>query len=191
MKKSLLLVAIIYFVVSCSSSKEIGSREIVQTSGSKPDWAKDSKVFEKTDSKLFFETTLQDEPYLDIARTEADRILRTEVAKKLQTNVKEKLRSIIRKQGRRDKSNVEDLLNHAVEISTKNITIVGFNITDMYWERYKVHGQYGVDYLYDVYCRGGIPLSTFNTLYKQSINNLINSDNKELENLGKELLNSL
>ncbi len=186
MKKILTIVFLVSLLISCSSTK-IGTRKLVQTSGDKPDWARDSKVFDQTGNKMFFEATLLGRKYLDVARVEADQILRSEIAKKLATVNKERFRKVW-SGNNRDLGNLNELLQEAVDVSTKNIQVTGFNITDIYWEKYEVQREYGVDYLFDVYVRGSIPNSNFNILYKKSIQNLISSDNEKLKKLGEELL---
>lgn len=190
--KSFNLAAILFIltlIFACSSS-QIGNRQVVQTSSEKPEWASDSKVFDRTEKELVFENLKFGRTNLDIAKTEAEAELRLDVAERLSTDISGAFSNAYAANNRAG-GMLEEEIAGAVKSTVNKLTVVGFTVTDFYWEKMEVKEEYGVGYLYDVYARGSISINEYNKLYKKALMNLEGSKREDLRNTAKKLLDEL
>lgn len=189
MKKTIIFLFAGLLLASCSSSIPSGTSKLVKACCSKPDWASDSKTFEQEGNYLYFETTLPDRQSLDFAQEEADATIKNEIA----TSLSSKIRANFTEAAKGSNITGEilkRLIESAKQVVTKDVSVVGVKITDFYWEKYIKKTDMGMEQYYDVYARGSIPSNIYRTLYKNAINNTLNTNDAELENMRKKLLSN-
>lgn len=180
-----LLLAVTFY--SCSSTKNIGYKELIEKSGSKENWVERSDMYWEEDENLYFKGLITYAAKIEVALRQGKVELVKSISEKISITANSELSSAFAGTNLK-KNEVDQYIEDVINWTTENLQISGITPAKSYWQKYEVTEPYGVSYNYDVYVLGFISKRDYNYAYQKALENLEKSDNNYASNVAKKLI---